>query len=206
MRLLVVEDHPIFRDGLLAALKTSEDLVVVSVAETVAEARKALRATPPPDVALVDLGLPDGSGIEVIAAASASGTRVLVLTMSHDAEDLVRAVRAGARGYVVKGSDRADILSAIHRVAQGDAVFGSNVAELVLDAVGGQDARAAAFPTLSVRELDILDLLAVGLPNGSIATRMHLSEKTVRNYVSSILGKLGVASRHEAAELMRARS
>lgn len=206
MRLLVVEDHPIFRDGLLAALKNTDDLVVVSIAETVAGARDALNADPPPDLALVDLGLPDGSGIDVIAAASAAGVKVLVLTMSHDVEDLVRAVRAGARGYVVKGSARADILAAIQQVAQGDAVFGSNVAELVLNAVRGQDVRAAAFPTLSARELDILDLLAIGLPNGSIATRMHLSEKTVRNYVSSILCKLGVASRHEAAELARSRN
>jgi len=202
MRVLVVEDHPIFRDGLLAALASAGNLEVVAAAGTVAEALAALD-TCDPEVALVDLALPDGRGIDVIREASRRRIRVLVLTMSTEPAQLVRAVQAGARGYVVKGAGQRDIVAAIASVAAGEAVFGAEVAELALAAVTRQDARTAAFPTLTEREYDVLDLLAVGLPNSAIAGRLVLSEKTVRNHVSSILAKLGVTSRHEAAELAR---
>lgn len=203
MKLLVVEDHPIFRDGLLAALAPAENLQVVATAGSVAEALAALDDTSP-DLALVDLALPDGAGVEVIREATRRGVRVLVLTMSTDPAHLVHAIQAGARGYVVKGAGKRDIVSAIESVAAGDAVFGAEVANLALAAVTSQDARRAAFPTLTEREHDVLDLLALGLPNSAIATRLYLSEKTVRNHVSNILAKLGVGSRHEAAELARA--
>lgn len=114
-------------------------------------------------------------------------------------------MKAGARGYVVKGASRQEILTAIRAVANGDVVFGADVADLAVRAVTSQDERTAAFPGLSARELDVLDMVALGLPNRAIADRLFLSEKTVRNHVSSILAKLGVASRHEAAELVRAR-
>jgi DNA-binding NarL/FixJ family response regulator len=206
VRVLVVEDHPIFRDGLLGALAT-EDIEVVGVAGTVEAALAAIEGNDaePVDLALVDLSLPDGSGVEVVRAATSQGTRVLVLTMSHDPAHLLEAVRAGARGYVVKGAGRQDIVSAIASVMAGDAVFGAEVADLALQAVPRQDTRTVAFPQLTAREHDILDLLALGLPNAAIAARLHLSDKTVRNHVSAILAKLGVDSRHGAAELARAR-
>lgn len=206
VRVLVVEDHPIFRDGLLGALAT-EDIEVVGVAGTVEAALAAIERNDdePVDLALVDLSLPDGSGVEVVRAATSQGIRVLVLTMSHDPAHLLEAVRAGARGYVVKGAGRQDIVSAIASVMAGDAVFGAEVADLALQAVLRQDARTVAFPQLTAREHDILDLLALGLPNAAIAARLHLSDKTVRNHVSAILAKLGVDSRHGAAELARAR-
>ncbi|ABL79488.1 MULTISPECIES: response regulator transcription factor [unclassified Nocardioides] len=204
MRVLVVEDHPIFRDGLLAALASAEDLQVVAAAGTAVEAMAALDAADP-ELALVDLALPDGAGIDVIREATARGVRVLVLTMSTEPTQLVHAIRAGARGYVVKGAGKRDIVAAIEAVAAGDAVFGAEVANLALAAVTHQDARTAAFPTLTQREHDVLELLALGLPNAGIATRLFLSEKTVRNHVSSILAKLGVETRHEAAEMARLR-
>lgn len=205
VRVLVVEDHPIFRDGLLGALAT-EDIEVVGVADTVEAALAAIeRNDESVDLALVDLSLPDGSGVEVVRAATSQGIRVVVLTMSHGPAHLLEAVRAGARGYVVKGAGRQDIVSAIASVVAGDAVFGAEVADLALQAVLSQDARTVAFPQLTAREHDILDLLALGLPNAVIAARLHLSDKTVRNHVSAILAKLGVDSRHGAAELARAR-
>jgi DNA-binding NarL/FixJ family response regulator len=204
VRILVVEDHPIFRDGLLAALAVAENLRVVAVAGSVSEAIAALD-TSAPDLALVDLALPDGAGVEVIREAAQRGVRVLVLTMSTEPAQLVHAIQAGARGYVVKGAGKRDIVAAIEAVAAGDAVFGAEIANPALAAVTRQDARTAAFPTLTEREHDVLDLLVLGLPNSAIAGRLFLSEKTVRNYVSSILAKLGVGSRHEAAELARSR-
>jgi DNA-binding NarL/FixJ family response regulator len=204
VRILVVEDHPIFRDGLLAALAVAGNLRVVAVAGSVSEAIAALD-TSAPDLALVDLALPDGAGVEVIREAAQRGVRVLVLTMSTEPAQLVHAIQAGAGGYVVKGAGKRDIVAAIEAVAAGDAVFGAEIANLALAAVTRQDARTAAFPTLTEREHDVLDLLVLGLPNSAIAGRLFLSEKTVRNYVSSILAKLGVGSRHEAAELARSR-
>jgi DNA-binding NarL/FixJ family response regulator len=204
VRILVVEDHPIFRDGLLAALAAAGNLEVVAVAGSVSEALAALD-TAAPELALVDLALPDGAGVEVIREATQRGVRVLVLTMSTEPGELVHAIQAGARGYVVKGAGRRDIVAAIESVAAGDAVFGAEIADLALAAVTRQDARTAAFPTLTEREHDVLDLLMIGLPNSAIAGRLFLSEKTVRNHVSSILAKLGVSSRHEAADLARSR-
>lgn len=204
LRLLVVEDHPIFLDGLLAALSGAERVGQVHAATSVTEGLDVL-AREQIDVALVDLALPDGSGSLLVAAATAAGAHALVLTMSDDPGHFVEAVRAGARGYLVKGSGRHEILSAVVAVAEGDVLFGADVAELALGAVTRQDPRSAAFPQLSNRELDVLDLLGLGLSNHAIAERLTLSEKTVRNRVSDILTKLGVASRHDAAELLRGR-
>jgi len=139
----------------------------------------------------------------VIRAATDRGVRALVLTMSTEPAQLVHAVQAGARGYVVKGAAKRDIVAAIESVAAGDAVFGAEIANIALGAVIQQDASRAAFPTLTKREHEVLELLVLGLPNAAIAERLFLSQKTVRNHVSSILAKLGVESRHEAAELAR---
>ena len=203
MRLLLVEDHPIYRDGLRAALATNPSIQVTGVAATKAEALGLLHEESV-DVALVDLALPDGSGVEVIRAASESGARALVLTMNHDPRALVEAVRAGARGYVVKGSARDDIVAAVLSVARGDLVFSAEVAATALGAITRQDPGTAAFPTLTGREHDVLRLLALGLTNRAIADRLVLSDKTVRNHVSTIIAKLGVEDRHQAAEAYRA--
>ena len=203
LRLLVVEDHPVFRDGLLAAMARAPHMEVVAVGGSLAEGL-ALLAQHELDVALVDLGLPDGSGVELVDRAAQAGVQPLVLTMSGSGGQLVEAVRAGARGYLVKGAARDDIIAAVEAVARGEVVFGADVAATVLQAVAAQDARRVSFPDLSDREAEVLELLGLGLPNRSIADRLGLSDKTVRNHVSSILTKLGVESRHEAADLVRA--
>jgi DNA-binding NarL/FixJ family response regulator len=131
---------------------------------------------------------------------------VVVLTMTHHAEFVLEAVQAGARGYLVKGAGRAEIGAAVVAAARGEAVFGADIADHVLAALRRQDATAAAFPMLSSREREVLALLADGLTNQEIAARLYLSGKTIRNHVSSILAKLGVATRQDAAQAARARN
>jgi DNA-binding NarL/FixJ family response regulator len=201
LRVLLVDDHPLFLDGVRAALARAEDLEVVGEAHDVRGAVAAALELLP-DVVLMDLGLPDGSGIEATREilARAPSVRVLVMTMSDEDDAVVTAMRAGARGFVVKGAGRADLLSGIRTVAGGGAVFSPRVADRLgvlfgsLAALPGQ----AAFPELTDREREVLDLVARGHDNRRIARELFLSDKTVRNHVSNVMGKLGVATRAEA--------
>jgi DNA-binding NarL/FixJ family response regulator len=167
----------------------------------------ALAAELSPDVVLMDLGLPDGSGIDATRAilAAAPSVRVLVMTMASDDEAVVAAMRAGARGYVVKGSGRADLLRSVRAVADGQAVFGPDVADRLtayfssLASVPGRD----AFPQLTEREREVLELMARGMDNRRIARELFLSDKTVRNHVSNVLTKLDAEDRGEAINRAR---
>jgi DNA-binding NarL/FixJ family response regulator len=206
-RILLVDDHPLFLDGVRAALARAEDLDVVGEAHDVAGALLAARELRP-DVVLMDLGLPDGSGIDATRAilAEAPSVRVLVMTMSAEDDAVVTAMRAGARGYVVKGSGRADLLQGIRTVAAGGAVFSPGVADrlgLMFGSMGPLPGQAA-FPELTDREREVLDLVARGHDNRRISRDLFLSDKTVRNHVSNILTKLGAATR--AAAVARARN
>jgi len=206
-RLLLVGDHPLFLDGVRAALARAEDLAVVGEAHDVRGAVAAALELLP-DVVLMDLGLPDGSGIDATReiVSRAPQVRVLVMTMSDEDDAVVAAMRAGARGFVVKGSGRADLLSGIRAVAGGGAVFGPRVADRLAQLFGslGVLPGQAAFPELSDREREVLDQVARGHDNRRIARELFLSDKTVRNHVSNIFGKLGVATRAEA--IVRARN
>ena len=207
LRVVIVDDHPLFRDGVRTALSGVDDLEVVGEAEDVASALEAVAALRP-DVVLMDLNLPDGSGIEATRdlLARDPDVRVLVMTMSTDDDAVVAAMRAGARGYVVKGAGRRDLLESVRTVASGGAVFGREVADRLaayfsgLAAVPGRE----AFPQLTDREREVLELLARGLDNRGIARTLVLSDKTVRNHVSNVLAKLEVDSRSEA--VLRARN
>ncbi|QBX57398.1 response regulator transcription factor [Nocardioides seonyuensis] len=207
MRVVVVDDHPLFRDGVHTALGADDDLEVVGEAEDVASAI-SVTAELAPDVVLMDLNLPDGSGIEAVRELSARHpeVRVLVMTMSTDDDAVVAAMRAGARGFVVKGAGRRDLVESVRAVASGGAVFSPVVADRLagyftgLAAVPGRE----AFPQLTEREREVLELLARGLDNRGIARALFLSDKTVRNHVSNTLAKLEVSSRSEA--VMRARN
>jgi DNA-binding NarL/FixJ family response regulator len=207
VRVLVVDDHPLFRDGVATALEGNDDLEVVGEAEDVASAIKAA-ADLAPDVVLMDLNLPDGSGIEAVRELTARypDVRVLVMTMSTDDDAVVAAMRAGARGFVVKGAGRRDLVESVRAVAAGGAVFSPIVADRLagyftgLAAVPGRE----AFPQLTEREREVLELLARGLDNRGIARTLFLSDKTVRNHVSNTLAKLEVSNRSEA--VLRARN
>lgn len=198
---LLVDDHPLFLDGVRAALSSSPDIEVVGEAHDRREALEKTRELHP-DVVLMDLNLPDGSGIDAtrdILDVSPE-TRILVITMSVDDDAVVAAMRAGARGYVVKGAGRADLLQAVHTVSAGGAVFSPTVAERLGSFFSGLAAQPGRemFPQLSEREREVLDLVARGKDNRAIARELFLSEKTVRNYVSSIFTKIGVDTRAEA--------
>lgn len=169
---------------------------------TTAEGAIEAAAELAPDLVLMDLQLP-GGGLEATRAivAVCPATKVLVLTMSEDQRTVSAAVQAGATGYLVKGADRGTLLDAVRAVAAGNAVFGAGIAGSVLTAMA--HSAAGAFPQLTAREREILELLGEGLTNAAIGHRLFLSPKTVRNHVSNVLGKLGVEDREAAAGLLR---
>jgi len=204
VRVVLADDHPVVRAGLAALLGSLPDMAVVAVA---ADGRAAVRKVVlhKPDVAVLDLQMPGQDGFAAIREISraAPEVAVLVLTMFDDDESVFAAMRAGARGYVVKGAEQDEIGRAVRAVASGEAIFGPGVAERVLRFFASPPRAADPFPELTVREREILELLAAGLPNSAIATRLSLSPKTVANHLSSIFTKLQVADRAQA--ILRAR-
>lgn len=206
VRVMVVEDHPLYR---AAVVSLAEGVAGFRVVGDYGDAESALRAAAddPPDVVVLDLALPGADGITALGRfrALTPEPSVLVLTMSEDPPVLAAAVRAGARGYVVKGAEPEDIALALQGVARGQAVFGAQVAAAVLAQASGRApwGPAASFPGMTTREVDVLDLLSRGRSNDEIAAALFLSPKTVRNHVSAVLGKLGVATRAEAVARAR---
>ena len=202
VRALVVDDHPVFRDGLTALLSTLSDIAVVGAAAD-AESALAMVAGQPVDVVLMDLNLPGLSGVEATAQLTSltPAPAVLVVTMVDDDDTVVAALRAGARGYVLKGATGEEIAAAVRTVAAGGAVFGAGVAAQVLTLrQGAASGRAAAEADgLTEREREVLTLIAEGSSNAQIARALGLSVKTVQNYVSRILDKLQLADRTQAA-------
>jgi len=202
-RVLIVDDHSIFRSGLRADLDAS--LEVVGEAATVDEA-VALIASLVPEVVLLDVHLPGGTGgggAEVITLSSAVRDRVrfLALSVSDAAEDVVGVIRAGARGYITKGSSGDEVSRAVVAVAGGDAVFSPRLAGFVLDAFGaaaGEQAESSdELDRLSAREREVMRLIARGYAYKEVATDLFISVKTVETHVSAVLRKLQLSSRHE---------
>jgi DNA-binding NarL/FixJ family response regulator len=206
LRVLIADDHPVFRGGLRALLSTDGGFEVVAEAAGGTEA-VALAAAARPDVVVMDLHMPDLDGVDATAQIMRENpdAAVLVLTMFDDDDSVFAAMRAGARGYVLKGTNQAHILHAIHAVGAGGAAFGPAIAERMLEHFNRASPRAPgnAFPLLTEREVEVLDLIAQGQSNQRIALRLTISEKTVRNHVSNIFTKLAVTDRTEAA--LRAR-
>lgn len=204
IRVLVVDDHPVFREGLAALLTALPDIEVVGAAP---DAEAALQLVGGADVVLMDLNLPGMSGVEATRriAATDQPPAVLVVTMVDDDDTVLAAMRAGARGYVLKGATGEEIANGVRAVAAGGAVFGSGVASriLALTTAGEVPSPQLDVERLTDRELDVLRLLAEGESNARIARRLSLSHKTVQNYVSRILDKLQVADRTQAALLAR---
>lgn len=206
IRVVIADDHPVFLSGLVTAFAGVPDIEVVG---SVTDGRAAVDAVRSlhPDVVLMDLRMSPMNGIDATreVVRERLDAAVLVLTMFDDDESVFTAMAAGARGYLVKGSPQERIIDAVRAVASGDVVFGQAVAERVLSYFSQATAtsRAAAFPMLTTREAGVLELMAEGRANANIANALGLSEKTVRNNVSSIFAKLRVADRSEA--IVRAR-
>ena len=204
LRVVLADDHPVVRAGLAALLSSLAGVEVVGVATTGREAVREV-VTHRPDVAVLDLQMPELDGFAATRELGrvAPDVPVLVLTMHEDDDSVFAAMRAGARGYLVKGAEQEEIERAIRGVAAGEAIFGPGVAQRVLGYFSSPPATAEPFPELSGREREILDLLAAGLPNAAIATRLGVAPKTVANNVSAIFTKLQVADRAQA--ILRAR-
>lgn len=206
IRVLIADDHPVYRDGLKIVLDSLPDAEVVGEAASGEEAvAKAL--TVQPDVILMDLQMPGINGIEatrlILHATPHIG--VLVLTMFEDDDSVFAAMRAGARGYLLKGADQQEILRAIRSIANGEAIFAPAIAQRLISffANPSPPVPPQSFPELTEREREILTLIAQGHNNTEIADRLALSQKTVRNHVSNIFSKLQVADRAQA--IVRAR-
>jgi DNA-binding NarL/FixJ family response regulator len=203
IRVLVVDDHPLFRAGVQALLDSVEDTEVVATAgDGDGAVREATIARP--DVVLMDLHLPGTGGLEATRRIvhARPGTAVLVLTMLEDDDSVLAAMRAGARGYVVKGAGQEELLAAVRTVAAGGAVFGASVAAGLLQSLTAPPT-VNPFPELTEREAEVLSLMAEGRDNRGIAASLGVSSKTVANHVSRVLAKLQARDRVEA--VLRAR-
>ena len=205
IRVLLADDHAAFRAGLASLLGTIAGVEVVGQAATGEEA-VTRAASLQPDIVVMDLNMPGLDGIEATRriVATSPHIAVLVLSMYEDDDQVFGALKAGARGYLLKGADRAELVRAIRAVASGEALFGPAIARRLVSYFAQRPAfESTVFPELTEREREILDMVARGLSNPEITRRLVLSPKTVRNHVSNIFSKLQVADRAQA--IVRAR-
>lgn len=204
-RVLIADDHALFRYGMRAMLNSDPQLEVVGEAATGEEA-VASTAELKPDIVLMDIQMPGLNGIEATRriVRSDPDVGVVVVTMFEEDDSVFAAMRAGARGYVLKGGDADEVVKVVSAVAQGEAHFGPDVARRLMGFFSApKHAPTEAFPMLTAREGEVLDLIARGLNNTEIADRLYVSQKTVRNHVSNVFLKLQVADRSQA--IIRAR-
>ena len=210
IKLLIADDHALFREGIRALLLAVPDIVCVGEAATGMEAVAQVTVTMP-DVVLMDINMPDLNGVEaarqILKANPDMG--IIMVTMLEDDASVFAAMRAGARGYVLKGSQHTEMLQAIRAVAQGQALFGTAVAGRIMrffqsgSQLVTQSKNMETFPDLTEREREVLELIAQGKNNSDIAKELVISPKTVRNHITSVFSKLQVAHRAEA--IIRAR-
>lgn len=206
IRVIVADDHQLFRDGLKMLLETTPDTELVGEASS-GEAVVAQAGELKPDVILMDLQMPGVNGIDATQRITQDepGINILILTMFDDDQSVFAAMKAGARGYVLKGVKHDEMLRAIRAVASGEAIFSPGIAQRMMSffaSVRPADT-SRSFPDLTVREREVLDLLARDYTNAEIADELVITPKTVRNHVSNILSKLQVADRREAGTLAR---
>jgi DNA-binding NarL/FixJ family response regulator len=204
-RVLIADDHPAFLRGVEVMLAGVDEIEVVGRATT-GRAALDLAAQTAPDVVLMDLRMPDLDGIEATRRLNRSdhAPAVVVLTMFEDDDSVFAAMRAGARGYLLKGADQDEIVRAIRAAAAGEAIFGPEIAvRLVNHFASGSGSAASAFPALTDREREVLEMVAAGKGNAAIAHELVISLKTVRNHVSNIFTKLQVSDR--SAAIVKAR-
>jgi two-component system response regulator DevR len=203
IRVFLLDDHEVVRRGLIALLESAGDIEVVGESGSAAEAIRRIPALRP-DVAILDARLPDGSGIDVCRDVRSADPTInaLILTSYQDDEALFSAIMAGAAGYVLKQIRGTDLVDAIRRVAQGQSLLDPAVTAKVLERIrGGDSNQPDELAALTPQERRILDLIAQGMTNRQIGEALFLAEKTVKNYVSSLLAKLGLERRTQAALL-----
>lgn len=201
IRILVADDHPTLREGLVAILGTQQDFGVVGEAADGEEVvRLAHRLAP--DVILLDLEMPGVDGVAALERlrGTGSGARTLVFTAYDTDERILGALRAGARGYLLKGASRQEIFGAIRTLHSGGSLLGSSVMERLIERTDRGDGRGSP-ERLTPRELEVLSLIARGLKNGEVASELFITERTVKYHVGSILAKLGARNRTEAARI-----
>ncbi len=202
VRVLIADDHPLFRKGLRTLLDSMPQMTVIGEATSGQEAVEQAVALGP-DVILLDLQMPAGGGLGAIRelAQRQTNSHILVVTLFDDDESVFTALKAGARGYVLKDADEAEMLRAIEAVAQGEAIFSPAIAARMMNYFAAPPTSRAgtSFPELTEREREILTLIARGYANAQIAAELTISLKTVRNHASSIFNKLQVADRAQAA-------
>lgn len=206
IRVLIADDHTLIRAGIRALFASLPDVRLVGEAEN-GDAAVTLAAELQPDVILMDIQMPGLNGIEATRQILYDSPHIgiIILTMFEDDDSVFAAVRAGARGYILKGADQGEMLRAIHAVASGEALFGPAIAQRLIAyfASVNENVPPPLFPELSDREREVLSLIAQGLNNTDIADRLYISSKTVRNHVSNIFSKLQVADRAQAIILAR---
>jgi DNA-binding NarL/FixJ family response regulator len=201
VRILIVDDHTLFREGVRAILKAVSDFEIVGEAATGEEAIDKV-STLKPDIILMDIQMPDINGVEatnkILKEHPEMG--IIILTMLEDDDSLFSALRAGARGYVLKGADKAEMVKSIRAVANGEALFGPAIANRLTRFFKnpGRMKKQSAFPELTDREFEVLELIAKAHNNQEIAENLHISIKTVSNHISNVFNKLQVADRTEA--------
>jgi DNA-binding NarL/FixJ family response regulator len=204
IRVLIADDHPLFRDGLTALLNDGPETELAGAATTGTEAVDLARESQP-DVVVMDLRMPGLNGVEATRriVADSPHIAVLVLTMFDDDDSIFSALRAGARGYLLKGADQEQIRCGIRAAANGEIIFGAHLAARMLGYFTATSAPVPVFPQLTDREREVLELVAQGQANLAIAARLGLSHKTIRNHVSNILTKLQVTDRAQAVAQAR---
>jgi DNA-binding NarL/FixJ family response regulator len=206
IRIVVADDHAVFREGLRAVLSSEPDMEVVGEAATGEEVLKRADELEP-DVILMDIQMPEINGIEATRRLQSAkqGIGIVVLTMFEDDDSVFSAMRAGARGYVLKGADPSEILRVVRAVAEGEAYFGPEIARRLSGFFSTPRVASPEYPLpeLTARERDILNLIARGHSNATIAARLFVSPNTVRNHITHIFAKLQVADRAQA--VVRAR-
>lgn len=207
IRVLVADDHPMYRQGVVSVLETAEGMEVVGEAISGEEAvRLALELQP--NVVLMDIRMPGLNGIEATARIKShySDIQIVVLTMFKDDASVITAMKAGARGYLLKDADSKDIVDAIRSVASGKAIFSGDVANRMIEFATRPSGRLDEFPDLTYREKEVLSLMVEGLSNSEISRALELSTKTISNYVGYILNKLQVVSREQAIHKVKGQS
>jgi DNA-binding NarL/FixJ family response regulator len=202
LTVLIADDHPLFRKGMRSLLETMAEITLVGEAKSGREAVE-LALAHQPDVVLMDLQMPDGSGLEATRELNKSSPniRILVVTLFEDDDSIFTALRAGAHGYILKDADEEEMMRAIRAVGEGEAIFSPAIATRLMDyfAMTSKQVPQEVFPELTEREREILTLIARGESNAAIAEQLMISLKTVRNHVSNIYNKLQVVDRAQAA-------